>query len=64
MSDKRAIEFAIRNRFGMDVESKIMLSEFNEKQTDWYTTCPKCKAQLRGTLAQIREHSCGDQSKH
>lgn len=39
---------------------KVELDKFNAEQTDWYATCPKCKASLRGTIAHIREHKCGE----
>jgi hypothetical protein len=34
------------------------LATFNESVSDWYAFCPKCKTQIRGSLAKIREHKC------
>jgi len=47
----------------MSEEAKIKLEAFNEQQTDWYGTCPKCGASVRGSLKDIREHKCGPKTK-
>lgn len=35
------------------------LEEFNLQTADWYVVCPKCKVEIRGTLAQVKGHVCG-----
>lgn len=57
MTTKEAIEFALRNRFITDDTFKEMIAKA-EAAEDWAGVCPKCKAQLKGTLAQLREHKC------
>lgn len=46
----------------MSIVAREKLAAFNEKQTDWYTTCPVCKAELQGTLKELREHKCPSNS--
>lgn len=29
---------------------------------DWHGKCPKCKAELRGTIKQLKEHVCASGS--
>lgn len=60
--DKQAITHALQSRAGMTAEAAETIQKFNEQQTDWYTTCRKCKADLRGTLAQLKAHSCGTET--
>lgn len=60
MSERRAIELALTQRAGMQKGDLAKLDAFNEQATDWYATCPKCKHELRGTLAEIKAHSCDD----
>lgn len=52
----------------MNIKSRIVVDEiavkkFNEEQTNWTATCRKCKVELSGTLAEIRGHVCGKESK-
>jgi hypothetical protein len=35
------------------------LETFHMTVSDWYVTCPRCMKQLRGTLEQVKEHTCG-----
>lgn len=46
----------------MSDEARDTLNKLNESFNDWAATCPKCKANLKGTLKELREHSCGTQS--
>lgn len=54
--ERKAIEFALNRRA---LHGNPALDKFNSEQSDWYVTCPHCQANLRGTLAEIKEHSCG-----
>lgn len=58
---RRAIEAALNRRVGRGDFSQ--LHDFNNSVSDWYVACPHCGARLRGTLDQIKEHSCGSTSK-
>lgn len=43
----------------MSKEAQAKLTAFNATQTDWFTLCPKCRAKLTGTLAELKTHCCG-----
>jgi len=53
---KDYIVAALKRRFGMSLERTAELDKFNDAQTDWTAKCPVCGAELRGTLAQLKEH--------
>lgn len=42
----------------MSEQARKKLNEFNEAQADWFTQCPVCHAELKGTLAELRGHKC------
>lgn len=46
--------------YTMSEQKREALNQFNAEQSDWYATCRKCKAKLSGTIAQIKEHKCGE----
>lgn len=54
MTERKYIEAKLQREFGMDAESQLRLSKFNEEQTDWYTTCPNGH-ERRGTMAELRK---------
>lgn len=58
---QREITAALERRRGMQEDHAKRLAEFNAKQTDWFTTCPLCKRDLRGSIAQLKEHKCGSE---
>lgn len=41
-----------------DTEFNERLTKQFEAQADLFTTCQGCKAQLRGTLTEIKAHTC------
>ena len=41
-------------------EKAAALKQFNADANDWEAKCPRCGKVLRGTLAQLKEHVCGE----
>lgn len=39
-------------------ENRKALDKANAEASDWRATCKKCGKQLKGTLDQLRAHSC------
>ncbi len=56
--NQEAIERAMRRVAGASDEHKAHIKAFNKQAKDWRTVCPKCKGELEGTLAELREHNC------
>ncbi len=42
----------------MSAEAKEKLARFNAQQKDWYGTCRRCGAKLRGSMKELQEHRC------
>lgn len=57
MREKEAIEAALQRRSGMPEAERKKLDEFLDTQ-QWWALCPKCRANLKGTPAQLKEHVC------
>ena len=34
------------------------IQKANDEASDWRATCKKCRAQLKGSLAELRAHKC------
>lgn len=47
----------IKSRLGECVD-EAAVKEFNETRKDWTGTCRLCGAELRGSLADLRGHTC------
>lgn len=61
--NQREIEAALNRRLGMSNEASKRLQEFNEAQHDWRGRCRKCGQELKGTLRELKGHTCnGHQS--
>lgn len=39
-------------------ENRVALEKANEEAADWKAHCSKCGKYLKGTLAELRAHSC------
>lgn len=43
----------IKSRYVVD---EVEVKKINEERPTWTATCPICKRELTGTLAQLRNH--------
>ena len=56
---RREYEAAMRKRMGPDPEKvEAALAAFNAS-ADLFTTCQHCRRQVKGTLAELKAHTCG-----
>ena len=62
MNEQKQIESALSRRAGMTPERREALQKQMAQQTDWYGKCRKCGVHLTGTVAQLKEHTCGPTS--
>lgn len=51
----------IKSRNGEQVD-EAAVKEYNETRTDWTGTCRSCGVELRGSISDLRAHTC--QVKH
>lgn len=57
--DQKAIVAALEQRLGIPEGAAAKIAAFNAAQTDWFTTCPKCRKSLSGSIDQLKAHVCG-----
>lgn len=47
----------IQSELGKKIDFEAV-RKFQEETEEWYATCKKCGVKLKGTLAQMRAHTC------
>lgn len=50
---------ALKRRRGMSDAQRAQLTRHFESQSDLYTQCSRCGETLRGTLTELKAHTCG-----
>lgn len=53
---RKAAEVAMKRRRGPSKAHNERVKAHMLAQTDLYTTCPRCRAQVRGNLDTIQQH--------
>lgn len=60
MADRKmAIEAKLRRTYGASPEAREKIAVANKGFTDWRARCRKCGAELEGSLAELKGHTCG-----
>lgn len=57
---RETIEHAVRSRAGMSPEARQRMHADMELHSDWTARCQKCGESLRGSVAELKAHTCGD----
>lgn len=58
MNRQQRYELALRRRAGASPQACAKMSAAAHQWDDWYTSCPRCGARLRGRLVDLEEHRC------
>jgi len=59
----RRAQIAASIRVGPRPEAVEYMRQGDAEADNWRAICQKCGIVLKGTIAQIKEHTCGEQSR-
>lgn len=60
---RRAVEAKVGRMRAGPAKARQRLAEAAKTQADWWGLCRKCGTRIEGTIASLKEHTCGEPSQ-